>query len=95
MANAERIEAELTGYEEVPVVSTVASGEFRARISCRRAVYQLRVDVQRAAGDGDSVPYPYSAAKCERQHRYLALPDGHESRSYRSWGPVSALQRGP
>jgi hypothetical protein len=33
MANAERIEAELTGDEEVPVVSTVASGEFRARIS--------------------------------------------------------------
>jgi hypothetical protein len=33
MANAERIEATLTGDEEVPVVSTVASGEFRARIS--------------------------------------------------------------
>src|SRR4030095_16456243 len=33
MANAERIEAELTGDEEVPVGSTVASGEFRARIS--------------------------------------------------------------
>jgi CHRD domain len=33
MANAERIEATLTGDEEVPVVSTVASGEFRAKIS--------------------------------------------------------------
>ena len=33
VANAERIKATLTGYEEVPVVSTVASGEFRARIS--------------------------------------------------------------
>jgi hypothetical protein len=33
VANAERIEAELTGFEEVPVVSTFASGEFHARIS--------------------------------------------------------------
>jgi hypothetical protein len=33
MANAERIEAELTGFEEVPVVSTFASGEFHAKIS--------------------------------------------------------------
>jgi len=33
MANAERIEADLTGYEEVPSVSTLASGEFLARIS--------------------------------------------------------------
>jgi hypothetical protein len=33
MANAERIEADLTGYEEVPSVSTFASGEFHARIS--------------------------------------------------------------
>ena len=33
MANAERIEADLTGYEEVPSVNTVASGEFKARIS--------------------------------------------------------------
>jgi CHRD domain len=33
VASAERIEATLTGDEEVPVVSTVASGEFRARIS--------------------------------------------------------------
>ncbi|HEV8344165.1 MAG TPA: CHRD domain-containing protein [Candidatus Binatia bacterium] len=31
--NAERIEAEVTGFEEVPVVSTFASGEFEARIS--------------------------------------------------------------
>jgi hypothetical protein len=29
---AERVQATLTGYEEVPVVSTVASGEFRARV---------------------------------------------------------------
>jgi len=29
---AERIQATLTGYEEVPVVSAVASGEFRARV---------------------------------------------------------------
>jgi len=33
MANAERIEADLTGFEEVPSVSTLASGEFLARIS--------------------------------------------------------------
>lgn len=33
LANAERIEATLTGYEEVPAVSTLASGEFHARIS--------------------------------------------------------------
>ena len=33
LANAERIEAELTGYEEVPAVSTLASGDFQARIS--------------------------------------------------------------
>lgn len=33
LANAERIQAELTGYEEVPSVSTLASGEFLARIS--------------------------------------------------------------
>lgn len=33
VATAERIHATLTGYEEVPVVSTVASGEFRAMIS--------------------------------------------------------------
>ncbi len=29
---AERVQATLTGYEEVPAVSTVASGEFRARV---------------------------------------------------------------
>jgi hypothetical protein len=33
VAHAEHIGAKLTGYEEVPAVSTVASGEFRARIS--------------------------------------------------------------
>lgn len=33
LANAERIEADLTGYEEVPAVSTLASGDFQARIS--------------------------------------------------------------
>ena len=33
VASAERIQAALTGYEEVPAVSTVASGEFRAMIS--------------------------------------------------------------
>ncbi len=33
VANAERIEADLNGYEEVPSVSTLASGEFLARIS--------------------------------------------------------------
>jgi hypothetical protein len=33
MARAERIEASLIGYEEVPAVSTVASGEFRGMIS--------------------------------------------------------------
>jgi len=32
-ARAEQIQATLTGYEEVPVVSTVATGEFRAMIS--------------------------------------------------------------
>lgn len=32
-ARAERIQATLTGYEEVPAVSTVATGEFRAMIS--------------------------------------------------------------
>jgi hypothetical protein len=32
-AQAETIRAELTGYEEVPSVSTVASGEFRAVIN--------------------------------------------------------------
>jgi len=41
VASAERIQATLTGYEEVPVVSTVASGEFRAMIS----------------GDGESMDY--------------------------------------
>ena len=33
VAGAERIQAALTGYEEVPAVNTVASGEFRAQIS--------------------------------------------------------------
>ncbi len=33
VASAELIQAGLTGYQEVPVVSTVASGEFRATIS--------------------------------------------------------------
>ena len=33
VASAEHIQAALTGYEEVPSVSTVASGEFRAQIS--------------------------------------------------------------
>jgi CHRD domain len=33
VARAELIQATLTGYEEVPVVSTIASGEFHARIS--------------------------------------------------------------
>ena len=33
VASAERIQATLTGYEEAPAVSTVASGEFRAMIS--------------------------------------------------------------
>jgi hypothetical protein len=33
VASAEQIQAALNGYQEVPSVSTVASGEFRARIS--------------------------------------------------------------
>jgi hypothetical protein len=33
VASAERIEARLTGYQEVPSVSTPASGEFKAKIS--------------------------------------------------------------
>lgn len=37
IASAERIQADLTGYEEVPAVSTVASGQFRAQISADSA----------------------------------------------------------
>ena len=33
VASAEQIQAALTGYEEVPSVSTVAAGDFRAKIS--------------------------------------------------------------
>ena len=33
LASAERIQATLSGYEEVPAVSTLASGEFRGTIS--------------------------------------------------------------
>jgi hypothetical protein len=33
VVRAERIQAKLTGYEEVPAVSTVASGEFRGQIN--------------------------------------------------------------
>ena len=33
VAKAERIQATLTGYEEVPPVSTAASGQFRAMIT--------------------------------------------------------------
>ena len=33
VASAERIQTTLTGYEEVPVVSTPASGEFRGQIN--------------------------------------------------------------
>jgi len=33
VASAEQIKADLTGYEEVPSVSTVSTGEFRAHIS--------------------------------------------------------------
>jgi hypothetical protein len=33
VVSAEQIKADLTGYQEVPVVSTNASGEFRAHIS--------------------------------------------------------------
>ena len=33
VARAERIQADLIGYEEVPAVSTVATGRFRAQIS--------------------------------------------------------------
>jgi CHRD domain len=33
LGHAERLKAVLIGYEEVPAVSTVARGEFRARIS--------------------------------------------------------------
>ncbi len=33
LASAEAIQAELTGYQEVPSVSTPASGEFKAQIS--------------------------------------------------------------
>jgi hypothetical protein len=41
-ARAERIRATLTGYEEVPVVSTVASGEFVGMISRDESIdYQL------------------------------------------------------
>ncbi len=32
MAHAERIQADLTGYEEVPALSTPAGGQFRAMI---------------------------------------------------------------
>jgi CHRD domain len=43
IARAERIEASLIGYEEVPAVSTVASGEFHATISDdeQSIVYEL------------------------------------------------------
>ena len=41
VGHAERLKAVLIGYEEVPAVSTVARGEFRARISRRRAVDRL------------------------------------------------------
>lgn len=33
IASAERIQADLSGYDEVPAVSTVAAGDFRAMIS--------------------------------------------------------------
>lgn len=46
LASAERIQASLSGYEEVPSVSTVASGQFRGMISA----------------DGDSIDFELSYA---------------------------------
>ena len=74
-----RLRADLTGLEEVPVVNTVASGKFRARISRRRAIHRVQVELQRATGDGVTGPHPYRPAERERQHRHLALSDRDKS----------------
>jgi CHRD domain len=45
------VKEELTGYEEVPAISTEGNGEFRARIDRRAEVIQYRLSYEDLEGD--------------------------------------------
>lgn len=86
VASAERIQATLTGYEEVPAVSTVAGGEFRAMVSRDNQAIDYELPYSGPQGDGATGPYPRRPAERERQHRHPAVPDGDDAGS----GPLPA-----
>ena len=62
-ADGDKIRATLTGYEEVPSVSTVATGEFEASISRDEGNDRLRAELQRPAGHRHAVAHPLRAER--------------------------------
>ena len=71
----EKIEANLTGYEEVPSVSTPASGRFKATISSDGTDDRVRALVQPPCWNRPAVPHPLRPKGGERQRRHLVVPD--------------------
>ena len=75
-----RLNATLTGYEESPSVSTVANGDFSAIIENNGAAdhFHYTLTYSGLQGTVSQTHIHIAQAERERQHRYLAMPDGHE-----------------
>ena len=78
--DGDKLFARLTGYEEVPAVSRPGRGEFEARISRDESQIRYGLELQRPAGHRFDGPHPLRAARRQRQHRAVAVPDRRRAR---------------
>mgnify|MGYP003579493405 CR=1 FL=1 len=84
-AQAENIRAILVGAQEVPVVSTGATGEFRGFIHRDNQSIDYELSYSGLQGPvNDSGPYPRGTTGCERRHCDLVLSVRVEPRSSRN-----------
>ena len=76
LAQAETIAASLTGDEEVPVVSTVASGEFRGFISRDEQSIDYELTYSGLQGEVTTQAHIHVAQPAVNGHRDLVLSVG-------------------
>ena len=75
VVRAEQIGALLTGYEEVPSVSTTATGEFIATISSDESSIAYSETYSGVTGSRNAIAHPCRPTGREWQHRHISVPD--------------------
>ncbi len=68
-----KISEKLTGYEEVPALSTDGNGKFQARIARFGDTIRYRLSYRDLEGGGDAGAHPLRAGRRERRHRRVPV----------------------